>query len=144
MANKYAVFNADGVLSQRLIEGLHDIPKGAVRVNEQLWLSLINEVDGIWMRGGDGVIKKEQLQVVSPDYAVIERQWRDLEIGRVVWLRDRHRDEKDIGKATSIAPEQFEELLGYIQSLRDWPESDLFPAEELRPKVPAWVVNQTQ
>jgi hypothetical protein len=71
-----------------------------------------------------------------------ERSWRDAEIDRVKWLRERHRDQLEIGEQTTLAPEQFNELLIYVQSLRDWPAMPEFPAEESRPVVPDWVAAQ--
>lgn len=72
------------------------------------------------------------------------RVWRDAEIVRVSWLRDRHRDEVDIGGATTLSAEQYAELLAYIKALRDWPAKVEFPAEESRPVVPEWVASQTR
>lgn len=74
----------------------------------------------------------------------LARAWRDDEIARVAWLRDRHRDELELGGATSITTEQYTGLLEYIQQLRDWPANPEFPAVESRPQVPDWVVSQTQ
>jgi|GEM_PF-3035525 len=71
------------------------------------------------------------------------RAWRDAEILRVTWLRDRHRDEVEIGGETTISAEQYAELLVYIKALRDWPASADFPAEHSRPVVPEWVASQT-
>lgn len=73
----------------------------------------------------------------------IARAWRDAEIVRVSWLRDRHRDEVEIGVETSITAEQYVELLAYIKALRDWPATAEFPAEDSRPEVPDWVATQT-
>jgi predicted DNA-binding protein (UPF0251 family) len=64
MADKFATFKPDGTLSLRLIKGLHDIPKGAIPVDEPLWQRLLNESDGIW-RLVDGKIVKEPLPVVE-------------------------------------------------------------------------------
>ena len=72
------------------------------------------------------------------------RAWRDTEIIRVTWLRDRHRDETEIGSDTTLTVEQYAELLAYIKALRDWPAALEFPTEESRPVVPEWVASQTQ
>ncbi|MBC3207929.1 hypothetical protein HU755_14095 [Pseudomonas sp. SWRI111] len=72
------------------------------------------------------------------------RAWRDAEVIRVTWLRDRHRDENEIGSDTTLTAEQYAELLAYIKALRDWPAALEFPAEESRPVVPEWVASQTQ
>lgn len=73
-----------------------------------------------------------------------ERQWRDAEIESIKWLRERHRDESDIGLANTLNDEQFKELLTYLQQLRDWPQSSEFPAVASRPVPPEWVASQTQ
>lgn len=79
----------------------------------------------------------------SPDLDVA-RAWRDAEIVRVIWLRDRHRDEVEISEETTISAEQYAELLMYIKALRDWPATPDFPSEGSRPLAPEWVANQTQ
>lgn len=76
--------------------------------------------------------------------AAAERQWRDVEISRVRWLRERHRDEVDLDLATTLSGEQFRELLTYVQALRDWPQSNAFPASEQRPAAPSWLAEAEQ
>ena len=76
------------------------------------------------------------------DTAVSERAWRDLEIERVKWLRERHRDEVDSARPTTLSVQQSGELLDYVQALRDWPKAAKFPAKEYRPRAPAWVAQQ--
>lgn len=76
--------------------------------------------------------------------AVLERMWRDIELDSIKWLRERHRDEQEIEDTTSLSAEQFRALLGYIQSLRDWPQSPGFPALELRPHRPDWIATASQ
>lgn len=142
MADKYATFNADGTLNLRLIKGLHVIPDGATQVDEDLWQRLINETDGIWTLGGDGSITKGPLPVVDPDYAAIERQWRDSEIEAIKWLRERHRDQLDLSLPTTLTAAQFTELLDYLQLLRDWPQAKKFPDQKCRPATPAWIADQ--
>lgn len=80
---------------------------------------------------------------ISPDLDAA-RAWRDAEIIRVTWLRDRHRDEIEIGSDTTLTAEQYAELLAYIKALRDWPTAVEFPVEESKPKVPEWVQSQVQ
>lgn len=81
------------------------------------------------------VISQEALQEA-------ERQWRDGELAAQQWLRDRHRDEQDLGRPTTLSNEQFFELLGYLQALRDWPQAETFPDASYRPLAPAWVAEQ--
>lgn len=73
-----------------------------------------------------------------------ERSWRDGELASLMWLRERHRDQLEIGREATLSAEQFTELLEYTQDLRDWPQSPDFPDIEQRPVLPAWIAEQTQ
>jgi hypothetical protein len=78
------------------------------------------------------------------DFSELARVWRDAEIVRVTWLRDRHRDEVDMGADTTLTAGQYAELMAYIKALRDWPATPDFPAEQSKPVEPEWVVSQVQ
>ncbi|WP_235864623.1 tail fiber assembly protein [Pseudomonas costantinii] len=73
-----------------------------------------------------------------------ERAIRD----RVLLLTDpliaRHRDEVEAERPTTLTAEQYKQLQGYRQDLRDWPESGHFPAIEYRPEQPAWLAELIQ
>jgi len=73
-----------------------------------------------------------------------ERSIRD----RALLLTDpmiaRHRDELEAERPTTLTAEQYKQLQGYRQDLRDWPESEHFPAVEHRPEQPAWLAEQLQ
>lgn len=71
----------------------------------------------------------------------IERAWRDAEIERVKWLRERHRDELDMEGPTTLTAEQFAEVLVYLQALRDWPQSEHFPDATQRPQPVTWLAD---
>jgi len=73
------------------------------------------------------------------DLQAAERSWRDAELERWLWLRERHRDQQEIQLDTTLSNEHFSELLTYFQALRDWPQSSLFPASEQRPQRPVWL-----
>jgi hypothetical protein len=75
--------------------------------------------------------------------AEAERAWRDQAYVLAFSLRDRHRDEMELGIATTLTAEQFAELLRYIQLLRAWPQSSAFPDLEQRPVAPPWITEQT-
>jgi hypothetical protein len=98
----------------------------------------------IIMPGEDGrpVITEAQaptrLQLVAA-----ERSWRDEKLLNVCKVRDRHRDEQELFRPTTLTPECFVELLGYIQKLRDWPQSVAFPDVAERPLPPSWLTEQT-
>nr|WP_319527810.1 phage tail assembly chaperone [Pseudomonas laurentiana] len=82
--------------------------------------------------------------LTAEEIAADERAWRDRELASVVWLRERHRDQVEIGGGTTLATEQFQGLLLYMQALRDWPQSEQFPVSEHRPVAPPWVAEQYQ
>jgi len=73
-----------------------------------------------------------------------ERQWRDVELAARQWLRERHRDEQDLGRPTTLSNERFAELLDYLQKLRDWPQAEAFPDSAQRPTPPSWIDLYTQ
>lgn len=76
-------------------------------------------------------------EAVAP--AVAERQWRDAELTALCWIRDRHRDQLEIGVTTTLRAERFTELLGFMQQLRDWPQSEAFPDAMARPAPPTFL-----
>ena len=144
---KYATFDEAGVISGRYDSVVHaSIPEGAIALPDKLWIATTRETDGVWTLRDGEVVKLPPLEALPDVSALVEtaRLWRDAEIDRVAWIRDRHRDEIELGASTSITAEQFSELLGYIQQLRDWPQRDEFPGESSRPVVPDWVATQTQ
>lgn len=49
------------------------------------------------------------------------RSERDTRINSVLWMRERHAGELELGKETTLTPEQYTALLTYIQALRDIP-----------------------
>lgn len=84
-------------------------------------------------------------KVESPEeIKAAERQWRDSELSARQWLRDRHRDEQDLGRPTTLSNEQFAEFLAYLQALRDWPVAEAFPDKQHRPAPPPWIDLYTQ
>ena len=65
-----------------------------------------------------------------------ERVWRNEEVDRVKWLRERHRDEQEMQEPTTLTTEQYAEVLNYLQLLRNWPQSERFPDSSYRPGIP--------
>ncbi|MFS2095318.1 hypothetical protein ACCC96_20165 [Pseudomonas sp. Pseusp11] len=63
---KYVTFDTAGVLKSRLILGVSDIPEDAVEVDENLWMRITQELDGVWELGDDGVISKHPLPELQP------------------------------------------------------------------------------
>lgn len=81
----------------------------------------------------------------SPDeLAATERLWRDGQLSDNQWLTARHREELDLGAATTLMAAQFSELLTYRKALRDWPQGAEFPLADHRPVAPPWLSSQEQ
>lgn len=55
------------------------------------------------------------------------RRRRDIEIGAVRWLIERHRDEQALQIVTTLTPEDYRLVQDHVQALRDIPEQDGFP-----------------
>ena len=87
------------------------------------------------MQAADQPLSHEQLESG-------ERAWRDSELVKVLWLREPHRDQLEMAVATTISSEAFTELLIFMQSLRDWPQSLHFPDSAYRPAVPVWLTDK--
>lgn len=119
-----------------------NMPVDAVLIDDERFLSVIGNPAPGKIRSHDmqGLpILVDPLPLTVDVLSAQERLWRDSEIERVKWLRERHRDQLDIGEQTTLMPEQFSELLTYIQVLRDWPQSPDFPDSQHRPERPLWI-----
>ncbi|MCL8301442.1 phage tail assembly chaperone [Pseudomonas mosselii] len=80
--------------------------------------------------------------VEKPDGASNERHWRDAQIARVRWLRERHIDEQAREEGTTLTEDMHKALLDYLQALRDWPQSMAYPDRSQRPVEPQWLAVQ--
>ncbi|KJH87521.1 Caudovirales tail fiber assembly protein [Pseudomonas fluorescens] len=124
-----------------------NMPTDAVPIDEERFLSVIGNPPSGKIRGHDAQGLPTLIDPLPPtadELSVQERSWRDAEIERVEWLRERHRDQLDIGELSTLTPEQFGELLGHIKALRDWPQSQNFPDNQYRPIAPAWIAEQAR
>lgn len=129
------------------LEGMHDgqMPADVVPISKERYQAVIADPEPGLVRSHDADgLPTLIVPQTSPDELLRdERVWRDAEIERVKWLRERHRDQFEIGEQTTLTADQFGELLAYVQRLRDWPQSNEFPALEFRPVVPEWVAGQS-
>jgi hypothetical protein len=127
------------------LEDLHKtMPSDAKEISEARYLEVLANPAPDKVRGHDAEGLPILVDLPPESWAALERGWRDGEILRVQWLRDRHRDEQDLSRATTLSAAQFVALLSYVQSLRDWPENSDFPVEQARPVPPDWIASQTQ
>lgn len=71
---------------------------------------------------GDGSIAFTPPKPLSADELFsLLRFERDARINSVLWMRERHTDELELGTEPTLTPEQYTALLTYIQALRDLP-----------------------
>lgn len=129
------------------LQGFHaEMPADVVEISQALFLSVIgNPAPGkIRVHDDQGLPYLVDAPVVPQNLTVLEREWRDAELASVMWLRERHRDQQEIGTDTTLSGDQFKELLVYTQALRDWPQSSDFPNIEYRPVSPTWIAEQTE
>jgi len=123
------------------------MPADVVPISEEIFLSVIANPAPGKVRGHNAEgqpVLVDALPAGSEALADAERQWRDGELVAVMWLRDRHRDQLEIGAPPTLSVDQFMELLVYMQALRDWPQSPDFPDREHRPTAPDWIADQVQ
>jgi len=124
---KYATFNTDGTLHQRLIKGIHPIPKDAVEVDDDLWQRMIKESDGIWALDPSGGITKQPLPNVPLTRETIERlrlaAYAEPVSGSDRYFAEANRmqvmDEPGWEQVRDAAIERFNE----IQAQYPWPEA---------------------
>lgn len=130
------------------IKGFHsDIPGDAVVIGEDRYQEVIaNPIAGKVRSHDEGGLPVliDPPPLTLEQLAAVERQWRDREIERIKWLRERHRDEQDLGRDTTLNPEWFADLLLYMQLLRDWPLAPEFPSKSGRPAEPTWLEQEVQ
>jgi hypothetical protein len=119
-----------------------EVPDDAVAISEERFLEVLANPPLGKCRGHDAAGLPILIDPSAESMAELERGWRDREIDRVLWLRERHRDEQEMGRPLTLTQDQFNELLGYVQALRDWPTHTDFPTEDLRPTAPAWIAEQ--
>ena len=71
------------------------------------------------------------------------RAFRDQLLAHVRPIIDRHRDQIDLGMATTLSSEAYVSLLTYVQALRDVPAQGGFPADIDWPVLPPEIETQT-
>ncbi|WP_082420850.1 phage tail assembly chaperone [Pseudomonas sp. NBRC 111142] len=129
------------------LEGVHKaVPPDAVEIDQKRYTDVIANPPLDKVRSHDEHGLPVLIDLPAPSMAAVadtERKWRDEQLAAYQWLRDRHRDEQDLGRTPTLTPARFAELLAYMQSLRDWPQSNHFPSSEERPLPPPWVLELT-
>lgn len=127
------------------LEGIHTaIPKDAVHISQDRYDQVIGSPGAGKIRSHNDDGLPILIDAPPRNEVSLERAWRDSQIASVQWLRDRHRDEQDMGHDFTLTQEESQQLLDYMQQLRDWPASPNFPAAHSRPSPPDWVASLTQ
>lgn len=129
------------------LRGMHAaMPDDAVEITDELYMAVIGNPPPGKVRAHDdqGLPYLIDAPAVVLDRVTQERGWRDDELSSVMWLRERHRDQLEIGAVATLTSDQFNELLLYMQALRDWPQSADFPDVQHRPAAPPWIAEQSQ
>lgn len=125
------------------LSGVHlQMPDDAVPITEALYEAIIANPDLDKVRSHDDRGLPILIERIAPnreELARIERGWRDSQLISSQWFVARYTEEQSLGLVTTQTEEQFEALLRYRQSLRDWPVSDLFPDSALRPQAPLFL-----
>ena len=72
--------------------------------------------------------EEKTVQYVLPTYTLQDfldaiDEERKLKITKCSWIVERHRDEIDMGKTTTLTDEQYRQWLNYRQQLRDIPQT---------------------
>jgi len=121
-------------------------PKDAIESNEEEWRIYGQQPPPPGMRRGSDARGRPAWitpTVTVEEAAAQERAWRDRQLsGTDNWVV-RHRDELEADRQTTLSAEQYQQLQRYRLDLRDWPESDLFPAAASRPLAPDWLADST-
>lgn len=122
-----------------------NIPEGAKEITSERHQELLEgQSQGKIIReDADGYpVLIEPPPLTPEEVAAIERNWRDGALVATDGVITRHRDERDMGRSTTLTDEQFAGLLGYRQALRDWPQGGEFPLVDHRPIAPPWLAEQ--
>lgn len=127
------------------LEGYHaSLPEDAVEIDNERYDAVIANPKAGTARVHDdeGLPVLVELAPLSDEELSQEAKvWRDQAFDRVVWLRDRHRDEVELMKTTTLSDTEYQELLVYLQALRKWPQAKKFPSKRSRPKKPGWLAD---
>ncbi|WP_085694372.1 MULTISPECIES: phage tail assembly chaperone [unclassified Pseudomonas] len=118
------------------------LPDDAVEIDDERYETVIANPAAGTERSHDDQglpVLIEAAPVSDEQTARQAKAWRDKEFDRVVWLRDRHRDEVELMKSTTLSDAEYQSLLAYLQALRKWPQTKKFPSARSRPKKPAWL-----
>lgn len=134
-------FYAQSLGFDRVDSAFPEVPEGAVEITLAQYVELFaGQASGKIISAsvsGQPVLTDP---VVSPaTLASHERAWRNQMLQNTQWLVFRDAEELEVGEGTTLRAEEFKQLLGYRQALRDWPNHPDFPDSHARPVEPDWL-----
>jgi hypothetical protein len=111
------------------------IPSPSIEITDEQHLQLIKVVSTKRVSNGTLVdIDKNEIREYE-SFMHSLRSERDLKIKDVEWLVSRHRCEHDMEALTTLSSVQYQQLLSYIQSLRDLPKKYTKVGEVIWPSL---------
>ena len=122
-------------------------PRDAVQVTEEEWQMFGQQPPPQGMRRGSddqGRPTWVKPEVTPEDANAQERAWRDRQLSITDPLVTRHRDQIEVGRATTLTHEQYQQLQVFRLNLRDWPGAQHFPDIEHRPIAPSWLSEEAE
>lgn len=139
MADVYAVFDGAGNIQTYLPDNLYDIPSGAIKLTDELYMRMTQEKDGAW-KLVDGEIIKAALPSVGPSAESIRAE-RDRRLSGFydpamqMLRREIEMSTDDAYMAKLIAKRT--ELHIYAKELQRIPDQEGFPGNVIWPDQPS-------
>ncbi len=129
------------------IDALNTVmPDDAVEISKKTYVNLFTvPINGTVGPGKDGLpIVIAASGPTDDEIFAREREWRDRELLRSDGVVARHRDQVEVGEATTLTGVQYKSLQSYRSQLRNWPEQKEFPILSSRPIAPDWLAAQIE
>lgn len=115
-----------------------NIPSDAVEITAEQHAELLHgQSEGKWIEADENGYPT----LVDPPAPTVEqlagqvRAVRDAKLVATNWLVERHREEQESG-TTTLAVQEYSDLLAYRQALRDVPQQEGFPFDVEWPEIP--------
>ncbi|MGY4523742.1 phage tail protein [Pseudomonas sp. TE21394] len=145
--NKIYASVANKAFYDSAVHSEDQLPADAVEISKELHQSLLEGVSSQSKMIDFTSMPPVLVDLPEPSgqvLAMLEAGWRDSQLRRTDEIVMRHRDEREMGGPTTLTSSEFMTLMGYRKTLRDWPQSDLFPDSRFRPAEPQLISSLTQ
>lgn len=71
MSSKYVVVDSNGLVIKQLVDSVHQIPDGAIKVTGEQWMAITQQTSGAWMLQSDGSFSHFVSPLIEADIAVL-------------------------------------------------------------------------